>query len=390
MDQQVTFNIGDVFAIEVRKPDSKQVFFTPGVVIGRDYEHTTREQWCLWQWFDFTCPYTKILPADVLKKIRVERIIGQCWEACAKKAMSRKLIGRCEKVCNKDWPIVPGRICTHEDEFNNGVKRNGAIYVCQRKPLKEVRNLSQQQSSLSLSFEQYERSFAYIDEYLCVDGSVEFWAESTLFDTSSRQRIPNTLETRKLWAHLNARAEALGGFELTRPQPKPKPPKPHPRSDEVKDMWSLFVISDEEAKGKRGKFTSTTSKLFAGLPRKLKLEVYRQYRDLCKQLNTWELWRAAYVMNGGCSDDGFSAFRLLLIVQGKKVIDAAMKDADSLASVTFKYATKDEFEFEALSECFAINEGDPSPSMTKPKGKRFSESSDDLKLHLPKLWAKYS
>ena len=33
----------------------------------------------------------------------------------------------------------------------------------------------------------------------------------------------------------------------------------------------------------------------------------------------WDLWGAAYLANGGCSDDGFDYFRGWLIGQGRKV-----------------------------------------------------------------------
>lgn len=47
---------------------------------------------------------------------------------------------------------------------------------------------------------------------------------------------------------------------------------------------------------------------------------------------TQDVWGAAYLMNGGCSDDGFLYFRLWLVARGKKVFDAALANADSLAS----------------------------------------------------------
>lgn len=34
---------------------------------------------------------------------------------------------------------------------------------------------------------------------------------------------------------------------------------------------------------------------------------------------TWELWGAAYVINGGCSDDTFEYFRAALIALGEDV-----------------------------------------------------------------------
>jgi len=48
---------------------------------------------------------------------------------------------------------------------------------------------------------------------------------------------------------------------------------------------------------------------------------------------TWKLWGAAYLMNGGCSDDGFEYFRGWLFTQGQKVYEAALADPDSLAEI---------------------------------------------------------
>src|SRR5690349_15646124 len=47
----------------------------------------------------------------------------------------------------------------------------------------------------------------------------------------------------------------------------------------------------------------------------------------------WKLWAAAYVINGGCSDDGFYYFRGWLVVQGQAIYLAALADPDSLADV---------------------------------------------------------
>lgn len=44
------------------------------------------------------------------------------------------------------------------------------------------------------------------------------------------------------------------------------------------------------------------------------------------------LWAAACVIQGGCSDDGFEYFRGWLILQGRRVFEAALADPDSLAS----------------------------------------------------------
>ncbi len=44
-----------------------------------------------------------------------------------------------------------------------------------------------------------------------------------------------------------------------------------------------------------------------------------------------ELWGAAYLINWGCSDDGFHDFCLGLIERGRRVFEGAVADPDSLA-----------------------------------------------------------
>jgi hypothetical protein len=49
----------------------------------------------------------------------------------------------------------------------------------------------------------------------------------------------------------------------------------------------------------------------------------------------WKLWGAAYVIQGGCSDDAFSDFRATLISMGRKFYERALADPDSLANVDY-------------------------------------------------------
>ncbi|WP_447881385.1 DUF4240 domain-containing protein [Serratia fonticola] len=43
----------------------------------------------------------------------------------------------------------------------------------------------------------------------------------------------------------------------------------------------------------------------------------KRFTELHNQAYTWHLWSAAYIMGGGCSDDGFMDFRDWLISRGK-------------------------------------------------------------------------
>jgi hypothetical protein len=51
-------------------------------------------------------------------------------------------------------------------------------------------------------------------------------------------------------------------------------------------------------------------------------QIRRSYR--------WDLWGAAYLMNGGASDDGFRYFRNWLISEGRVVFEAALRGARPL------------------------------------------------------------
>jgi hypothetical protein len=45
-----------------------------------------------------------------------------------------------------------------------------------------------------------------------------------------------------------------------------------------------------------------------------------------------DLWAAAYLIHGGCSDDGFEYFRGWLIAQGRELFESVLHDPDLLAS----------------------------------------------------------
>ncbi|MEV8377179.1 DUF4240 domain-containing protein [Kribbella sp. NPDC056861] len=58
-----------------------------------------------------------------------------------------------------------------------------------------------------------------------------------------------------------------------------------------------------------------------------------QLERLLAESYRWELWGAAYLINGGASDDGFDHFRGWLVAQGREVWEAALAGPDSLADV---------------------------------------------------------
>lgn len=50
--------------------------------------------------------------------------------------------------------------------------------------------------------------------------------------------------------------------------------------------------------------------------------------------HTLELWGAAYIVNGGCSNDGFDYFRAGLIAQGQRTFERVIAAPDTLVEVS--------------------------------------------------------
>ncbi len=117
-----------------------------------------------------------------------------------------------------------------------------------------------------------------------------------------------------------------------------------------------------------------------------------RYEGYLIRANRWDLWGAAYLMNDGCSDDGFKYFRDWLISEGQSIYERALKDPDSLEA----FPRREYFDLElfgyAASEVFARKGGgelerDFQLELAAPEGKQWKES--DLPAMLPKLAKKY-
>jgi hypothetical protein len=71
----------------------------------------------------------------------------------------------------------------------------------------------------------------------------------------------------------------------------------------------------------------------AHLPPEDILAFARRFDSFLDAAYTFDLWGAAWLINSGCSDDGFSDFRNWLVGMGHQVYEAALANPDSLADV---------------------------------------------------------
>jgi hypothetical protein len=102
---------------------------------------------------------------------------------------------------------------------------------------------------------------------------------------------------------------------------------------DTSQFWRLIEQSKAESGGDCTKqvdaLTSTLLKLPADEIEEFDVIFYRFHAEAYRN----DVWAAAYIMNGGCSDDGFEYFRTWLIGQGEASYTAALRDPESLVSV---------------------------------------------------------
>ena len=111
---------------------------------------------------------------------------------------------------------------------------------------------------------------------------------------------------------------------------------------------------------------------------------------------TWPLWAAAYIIEGGCSDDGFMDFRSGVVFLGRDAYEAALKAPDSLA-------TQDDEALEGLfyeglqyapSTVYKEKAGKDRPrhaaAPREPSGEDWDEDDEEQLKHLcPKLFERF-
>ena len=119
------------------------------------------------------------------------------------------------------------------------------------------------------------------------------------------------------------------------------------------------------------------------------VDFQEHFDTLFDQAYAWPLWGAAYIIGGGCSDDGFIDFRYGLISRGKEVYEKALKDPDSLANIgeeieneSFGYVAAQVYENQTETELPYR----PLPRIPDPPGDDWDfDDEEENRKRLPKL-----
>lgn len=104
--------------------------------------------------------------------------------------------------------------------------------------------------------------------------------------------------------------------------------KPDPRKIDADLFWEIIAPGDssevsgpiddvstrvEQITDRLAEFSASQIKVFDKL-----------LWDVMQRLNHWDIWALAYLLQDGCSDDAFEAFRAWVILQGREAADLAL------------------------------------------------------------------
>lgn len=158
-------------------------------------------------------------------------------------------------------------------------------------------------------------------------------------------------------------------------------------------FWGIIETTKSEGLGDYEKQQSELEKELTKLTANEVLEFDNKFRTLRGEICNWNFWAAAYIINGGCSDDCFSDFRGWLIGQGKSIYENAIQNIETLTELK----ETNDGNWEGLSyvatDVYEQKTGNDMPQGIKENfeitGQEWEEDENNLKNRFPKLYTKF-
>ena len=161
---------------------------------------------------------------------------------------------------------------------------------------------------------------------------------------------------------------------------------------ELSEFWSLIA----EVRAAESDCQQAVSLLRKKLCERSKEEIksfYNHQALLLEHSYSYLLWGAAYLIQGGCSDDAFDYFRAWLIMQGQQPFEQAIKDPDSLVAVLGDQQPQAEEFLYVAEEAYETVTGQDlvGDNIThEDLGESWDfDDPDEMKKRYPKLFAQY-
>ena len=167
----------------------------------------------------------------------------------------------------------------------------------------------------------------------------------------------------------------------------------------VDTFWQLIDSTRRRSKGDQDEHINALTTALSELPEDEIVAFARIFNVFWARAYSWDLWAAAYIIGGGCSDDGFMDFRAWLISKGRRVYENALITPDSLAKAIgedeecqiegFQYVAGRAWAKRTGRDYYDFPHPE-APDTPEPSGLAWKEESeDDLSARCPKLFKTY-
>jgi hypothetical protein len=139
-------------------------------------------------------------------------------------------------------------------------------------------------------------------------------------------------------------------------------PDPRPLDDDL--FWEIVEADGELPISER--LEAFPDNLTRFKPKTIR-DFYRKLREVWGQAYRTDVWALAYLLRGGCSDDSFMGFRAWLILQGRAVFEATLKNPDAFNIELFQSDSDGcESILEAPAIAYELRAGKPFPPTKTP------------------------
>ncbi|MCK1518681.1 DUF4240 domain-containing protein [Bradyrhizobium sp. 190] len=155
-------------------------------------------------------------------------------------------------------------------------------------------------------------------------------------------------------------------------------------------FWKIVQAANDTSSGDMDRKCDALRQQISSLSKADAIEFAQLFDAMMDKAYSFPLWGAAYVINGGCSDDTFGDFCSSLISRGRQAFERALTDPDALADEDFSESDwfYEGYQYAVTDGVEAVAGHRPQRSMPdQPAGAEWQE--DDLDTLFPKLSAKF-
>ena len=159
---------------------------------------------------------------------------------------------------------------------------------------------------------------------------------------------------------------------------------------DVAGFWTIIQAANAASGGDMDRKCDALRQRISPLSKVDAIEFAQIFDAMMGKAYSFPLWGAAYVINGGCSDDTFDDFCSSLISRGRQAFERALSNPDALADEDFSESDwfYEGYQYAVTDGVEAVAGHRPQRSMPdQPAGVAWQE--DELGALFPKLSAKF-